>query len=72
MALLLRFLLAVFPPPELLGALEGVKDYSAFWVQLAAVLAVLSMTLGNVLALVQTQHQAPAGLFDHRARRATS
>lgn len=52
--LLLRFLLAVFPPPELLGALDGIKDYSAYWVQLTAVLAVVSMTLGNVLALVQT------------------
>jgi len=53
MALLLRFFLAVFPPADLLGAVEGVKNYSEFWVQLAAVLAVVSMTLGNVLALVQ-------------------
>ena len=52
--LLLRFLLAVFPPSDLLGALDGVKDYSVFWVQLLAVLSVVSMTLGNVLALVQT------------------
>ena len=53
-ALLMRFFLAVFPPAGLLGALEGVKDYSALWVQLVAVLSVVSMTLGNVLALVQT------------------
>jgi len=52
--LLLRFLLAVFPPPQLLGALDGVKDYSALWVQLTAVLAAVSMSLGNVLALVQS------------------
>jgi NADH-quinone oxidoreductase subunit N len=55
-ALLLRFLLAVFPPVELVEAAEGVvvTDYSGFWVQLAAVLAVVSMSLGNVLALVQS------------------
>ena len=52
-ALLMRFFLAVFPPADLLGALEGVKNYSEFWVQLVAVLAVISMTLGNLLALVQ-------------------
>jgi NADH-quinone oxidoreductase subunit N len=53
-ALLLRFLLAVFPPPDLLGAVESVKDYSTFWVELVAALSVVSMVLGNVLALVQT------------------
>ena len=52
--LLLRFLLAVFPPSDLLGAVESVRDYSEFWVQLAAVLAVVTMVLGNVLALVQS------------------
>jgi len=52
-ALLMRFFLAVFPPADLLGALEGVKNYSEFWVQLVAVLSVVSMTLGNLLALVQ-------------------
>ncbi len=52
--LLLRFLLAVFPPSSLLGALDGVKDYSGYWVQLLVVLSVISMSLGNVLALVQT------------------
>ena len=53
-ALFLRFMLAVFPPRELLGAVNAAHDYSALWVQLAAVMAALSMTLGNVLALVQT------------------
>jgi NADH-quinone oxidoreductase subunit N len=51
--LLVRFLLAVFPPPDLLGAVGAVKDYSTFWVQLTSVLAVISMVLGNLLALVQ-------------------
>jgi len=53
--LLLRFLLAVFPPMNLVTPVEGLKivDYSQFWVQLAAVLSVVSMTLGNLLALVQ-------------------
>ncbi|MBN1203129.1 MAG: NADH-quinone oxidoreductase subunit N [Anaerolineae bacterium] len=50
--LLLRFLMAVFPPPELVNAFD-VHDYSQFWVQLIAVLAVVTMSLGNVLALVQ-------------------
>ncbi len=54
MGLLLRFLLAVFPPAELLGAAESVADYSGLWVQLAVVLSVVSMTMGNLLALVQT------------------
>jgi NADH-quinone oxidoreductase subunit N len=51
--LLLRFLLAVFPPADLLNVTSAVKDYSGFWVEIAAVLAVVSMTLGNLLALVQ-------------------
>jgi NADH-quinone oxidoreductase subunit N len=52
--LLLRFLLAAFPPASLIVSVQqGVKDYSEFWVELTAVLAVLSMTLGNLLALVQ-------------------
>lgn len=51
--LLVRFLLAVFPPAELLSAADAIS-YSAYWVELAAVLAVVSMTLGNLLALVQT------------------
>jgi len=54
-ALFLRFMLAVFPPRELLGAVTGAtRDYSVLWVELAAVMAALSMTLGNILALVQT------------------
>lgn len=52
-ALAVRFLLAVFPPPDLVGAVEGVKDFSVFWVQLVATLSVITMTLGNLLALVQ-------------------
>lgn len=52
--LLLRFVLAAYPPADLVAAVEGAVDYSAYWVQLFAVLAVVSMVLGNVLALVQT------------------
>ncbi len=52
-ALLLRFLLAVFPPAGLLVSVSAVHDFSADWVQLAAVLSVISMTLGNLLALMQ-------------------
>ena len=48
-ALLVRFLIAVFP-----NTLEvGGTDIQAFWVQLVAALAVISMTLGNVVALAQ-------------------
>lgn len=53
-ALIMRFLLAVFPPIDLVQITDAVKDYSELWVELAAVLAVLSMTLGNLLALMQT------------------
>lgn len=49
-AVLLRFMLAVFPPNELVGGADG---YSDLWVPLISVLAVITMTLGNVLALVQ-------------------
>ena len=52
--LTIRFLLAVFPPAELLANVPGAVSYSAFWVQLVAVLAVVSIMLGNLLALVQT------------------
>lgn len=48
-AVLLRFMLAVFPPDKLI-ATDG---YSDLWVPLVSVLAVITMTLGNVLALVQ-------------------
>ncbi len=49
-ALLVRFFMAVFPV-ELVIDGQFIQD---FWVQLAAVVAVISMTLGNVLALSQT------------------
>lgn len=49
-AVMLRFLLAAFPP----DALSGGVDYSHLWVGLVSVLAVLTMTVGNLLALVQT------------------
>jgi NADH-quinone oxidoreductase subunit N len=48
-ALLVRFLIAVFPNTLVIGD-TAMQD---FWVQLAAVMAVVSMTLGNVLALSQ-------------------
>ncbi len=54
MGLLIRFLLAVFPPAVLLENVPDAVSYSAFWVQMAAVLAVVSILLGNLLALVQT------------------
>lgn len=50
-AILTRFMLAVFPPDQLL---DGVQGYSDWWVQLFAMVSVVSMTLGNVLALVQS------------------
>lgn len=49
-ALLLRFFLAVFPMDLAVG---GVAPVSGFWVQLMAALAVVTMTLGNVVALAQ-------------------
>jgi len=49
-ALLLRFLTAVFPD-ELLVAGISVQE---FWVNLLVVLSILSMTLGNVVALRQS------------------
>ena len=51
-AILVRFMLAVFPPVELLEQ-AGSVSYSEYWVQLFAILAVITMTLGNFLALVQ-------------------
>ncbi len=51
-SLFLRLFLAVFPPDELIP--NAAVDYSALWVPTLAVLAVISMTLGNLLALVQT------------------
>ena len=52
-AVLVRFMLAVFPPAELLDGV-GQVSYSEYWVQLFAILAVVTMTLGNVLALTQS------------------
>lgn len=48
-ALLARFFVAVFPESVVIGE-QGLQT---FWVQLAAVLSVISMTLGNVIALAQ-------------------
>jgi NADH-quinone oxidoreductase subunit N len=48
-ALLVRFLIAVFPESLVIGDLA----MQNFWVQLVAVMAAISMTLGNVLALSQ-------------------
>jgi NADH-quinone oxidoreductase subunit N len=48
-ALLLRFFVAVFPATL---ALNG-QEVQGFWVQLMAALAVISMTLGNIVALSQ-------------------
>lgn len=49
-ALLMRFFMAVYPP-ELVMAGAQVQY---FWVQLATILAVISMTFGNFVALGQT------------------
>ena len=49
-ALLLRFLTAVFPP-DLLVAGVVIQD---FWVNLLVVVSIVSMTLGNVVALRQS------------------
>lgn len=48
-ALLVRFLVAVFP----LSLVIGDASIHNFWVQLMAASAVISMTLGNVVALAQ-------------------
>lgn len=48
-ALLTRFLLYVFPG----GMFIGGQEIQTFWVQLAAALAVISMTVGNLIALGQ-------------------
>lgn len=48
-ALLVRFFLAVFPGSVVING----QEIQNFWVQLAAALAVISMTLGNVVALAQ-------------------
>ncbi len=48
-ALLVRFFLAAFPAAVVING----QEIQQFWVQLAAALAVISMTLGNVVALAQ-------------------
>jgi NADH-quinone oxidoreductase subunit N len=48
-ALLVRFLIAVFPSTLVIGN----QEIQNFWVQLMAASAVVSMTLGNVVALSQ-------------------
>jgi NADH-quinone oxidoreductase subunit N len=48
-ALLLRFGLAVFPPTLFLDG----QQVSSYWTNIAVVLAVASMTVGNLLALAQ-------------------
>ncbi len=48
-ALLVRFLIAVFPSTVVIGN----SEIQSFWVQLVVASAVISMTLGNVVALSQ-------------------
>ncbi len=48
-ALLVRFFLAVFPGTVVING----QEIQSFWTNLAAALAVISMTLGNVVALAQ-------------------
>jgi NADH-quinone oxidoreductase subunit N len=48
-ALLVRFFVAVFPGSVVIGG----TDVQNFWVQLMAASAVISMTLGNIIALSQ-------------------
>lgn len=48
-ALMVRFLLAVFPATLVING----QEIQNFWVNLASVLAVISMTLGNLVALAQ-------------------
>ena len=49
-ALLVRFLTAVFPPELVVGGIV-IQD---FWVNLLVVISIVSMTLGNVVALRQS------------------
>ncbi len=48
-ALLVRFLIAVFPETAVIGG----QDMQSFWVNLMAAAALITMTLGNVVALAQ-------------------
>jgi proton-translocating NADH-quinone oxidoreductase chain N len=52
-AVVTRFLLAVFPPDTIVELGDGVENLSQYWVQLIAILSVVTMTVGNLLALVQ-------------------
>jgi len=49
-ALLTRFFIEVFPPELAIGGVQ----VESYWVPLMAVIATVTMTLGNVLALSQT------------------
>lgn len=49
MAVLMRFLIALFPAEFVING----QIMQEFWIQLVIILAVISMTVGNVLALVQ-------------------
>ena len=51
---------------------EGLAATGRRWSDMLTVLAVLSMALGNVVAIAQTNHQAHARVLDHLARRASS
>jgi NADH-quinone oxidoreductase subunit N len=48
--LLMRFLVGVFPPSLVVNG----QDVQAIWVNLLAIISVLSMTIGNILALRQS------------------
>lgn len=50
-AILIRLFLAVFPPENIVPG--AIQDYSALWVPALALISVITMTLGNLLALVQ-------------------
>ena len=64
-ALLVRFLTAVFPPELILGGVV-IQD---FWVNLLVVISIISMTLGNVVALRQSNIKRLTRLFLHRPGR---
>lgn len=49
MAVLMRFLIALFPAEFVING----QIMQEFWIQLVIILSVISMTIGNVLALVQ-------------------
>ena len=49
--------------------LEGLPSMNADWRLLFEVLAIVTMTVGNLAALTQTQPEADAGVLVDRARR---